>query len=367
MRRLSLRLSPILMASLILATPVFASDATRTLRLEISPSSGPFVVENLAGSMRIVSGSGTKVVAIATLHAESEELADKMQFRQVTGDRGLPTLRVEYPLGSHETLRYQQGSDSGHHHGFLDGLFGGSSTTAKYAGRNVKVSSTEGTSMHADLEIQLPSKTLEATFRNLVGSIRGEAVQGKLVFDSASGDITLDKIRGEIKADTGSGDVKASDLEGSFHCDTGSGNCDLTEFKGDEVNCDVGSGDILIKSVSAKLLSADTGSGDVRAEDADVESFDADTGSGDVTLEASGSRLVSIKADTGSGDVVLRLSPQASFEALADQGSGDLRMAYKDAEPIIKGREVVGYRRGDSKIRINVNTGSGDLEIEPIR
>jgi hypothetical protein len=63
----------------------------------------------------------------------------------------------------------------------------------------------------------------------------------------------------------------------------------------------------------------------------------------------------------------LRLSPQASFEALADQGSGDLRMAYKDAQPIVKGREVVGYRRGDSKIRISVNTGSGDLEIEPIR
>jgi hypothetical protein len=367
MRRLSLKLSPILMASLILATPVFASEATRTLRLEISPASGPFVVENLAGSMRIVSGSGTKVVAIATLHAESEALADKMQFKQVTGEKGLPTLRVEYPLGSHETLRYRQSSDSDHHHGFLDGLFNGSSTTAKYAGRSVKVSGKEGTSMHADLEIQLPSKTLEATFRNLVGSIRGEAVQGKLVFDSASGDITLDRIRGEIKADTGSGDVKASDLEGSFRCDTGSGNCDLTEFKGDDVKCDVGSGNILLKSISAKLLSADTGSGDVRAEDADVESFDADTGSGDVTLETSGSRLVSIKADTGSGDVILRLSPQASFEALADQGSGDLRMAYKDAEPIIKGREVVGYRRGDSKIRISVNTGSGDLEIEPIR
>ena len=36
----------------------------------------------------------------------------------------------------------------------------------------------------------------EATFRNLVGSIHGEAVEGKFLFDSASGDITLDKIRG---------------------------------------------------------------------------------------------------------------------------------------------------------------------------
>lgn len=365
MRRLSLRLSPILMASLILASPLVASEATRTVRLEISPASGPFVVENLAGSMRIVAGSGSQVVAIATMHAESEALADKMQFKQVTGDKGLPTLRVEYPLGAHETLRFRQSSDSDHH-GFLGDLFGGS-TTAKYAGRSVKVSSTEGISMSADLEVQLPANPVEATLRNLVGSIRAEGAQGKLLFDSASGDITLDKMRGELKADTGSGDVKASGLEGSFRCDTGSGNCELTGFKGEKISCDVGSGDILVKSITAQRLSADTGSGDVRVEDADVEAFDADTGSGDVTLETAGTRLVSVKADTGSGDVVLRLSPQASFEALADQGSGDLRVAYKDAEPILKGREVIGYRRGDSKIHINVNTGSGDLEITPIR
>ncbi|MCI0566876.1 MAG: hypothetical protein L0Z52_01630, partial [Acidobacteria bacterium] len=128
MRPLSLKLSPILMASLILATPILASEATRTIRLEISPAGGPFVVENLAGSMRIVSGSGTKVVAIATIHTESEALADKMQFKQIAGSKGLPTLRVEYPLGAYETLRYQQASDSGHH-GFLGGLFGGSTTT----------------------------------------------------------------------------------------------------------------------------------------------------------------------------------------------------------------------------------------------
>jgi hypothetical protein len=42
-------------------------------------------------------------------------------------------------------------------------------------------------------------------------------------------------------------------------------------------------------------------------------------------------------------------------------------MAYKDAQPIVKGREVVGYRRGDSKIHIDVSTGSGDLEIAPLR
>ena len=365
MRRSQLRPLSTFMVVLALAAPLWAADATRTLRLELSPDGGPFAVENLAGTMKVVSGTGDKVVAIATIHAESDALADKMQFRQVTGEKGLPTLRVEYPLGPHDTVLYRQKSDS-EHHGFLSGIFG-DSTTTKYAGKSVKVSGNEGIRLSADVEVQLPAKDVQGTFRNLVGQIRGEGVQGKLLFDSASGGITLDRLAGQIKADTGSGDVKASDLEGSFKCDTGSGNCDLTGFKGDEISCDVGSGDIRLKSVSARSLSADTGSGDVRVEEADVESFDADTGSGDVTLEAAGPRLATIKADTGSGDVVLRLAPEASFEARADQGSGDLRVAYKDAQPIVKNHEVVGYRRGDSKIRIDVNTGSGDLDIEPLR
>ena len=366
MRRRPLFSSSALLAAMALAARLHAAEATRTLTLELSPeTAGPFVVENLVGTMRVVPGKGPKVVATATIHAESDALVRKMDFRQVTGEKGLPTLRVEYPIGNHETVRYPHASE-GETHGFLGQFFGGTSTL-KYAGMTVKVSGSDGVVLYADVVVQVPSKGVEATIRNHVGRIDGEGIQGKFLFDSASGDVNLDKVKGNIKVDTGSGDVKAATLEGAFHCDTGSGNCTLTGFKGDEISCDVGSGDIRLKSVAARLLSADTGSGDIRVEDADVESFDADTGSGNVFLESPGAKLVSIKADTGSGYVVLRLAPEASFEALADQGSGDLRVSYKDAQPIVKGREVIGYRRGDSKIHINVNTGSGDLDIEPAR
>jgi DUF4097 and DUF4098 domain-containing protein YvlB len=94
--------------------------------------------------------------------------------------------------------------------------------------------------------------------------------------------------------------------------------------------------------------------------------LDADTGSGDLTLESRSSRLAKVTADTGSGDVTLRLAPDASFEAWADQGSGDIRMGYRDAEAIVHHKQIIGYRRGDSRIRIDVNTGSGDLRIEPL-
>jgi hypothetical protein len=38
---------------------------------------------------------------------------------------------------------------------------------------------------------------------------------------------------------------------------------------------------------------------------------------------------------------------------------------FKDAQPIVRHKEVIGYRRGDARTKIDVDTGSGDLMIEP--
>lgn len=365
-----MRLSPAVLALSVLAlalpAPDVSAETTRTIRLELpAGDAGHFAVENLAGTMRVAPGSGSVLVAIATIHAEDDDLANAMKFERVLDKKGVPTLRVRYPLDRESSIRYPaRGNRDG---GILGGLFGGGSNTrTEYDGEQVKVSDNRGVLLYADVEVQVPRQALaNATFRNHVGPLESHDVDGKIVFDTGSGDVTLDRVKGEIKADTGSGDVKASDLEGSFTCDTGSGNCDVTGFKGEKVACDVGSGDVTIRDVDAKFVDVDTGSGDVRIIDGDIEAFQADTGSGDVRLENRGARLTRVTADTGSGDVTLRLAPGASFEAMADQGSGDINMGFKDAQAIVRHKEVIGYRRGDARIKIDVDTGSGDLTIEP--
>ncbi|HEV8336394.1 MAG TPA: DUF4097 family beta strand repeat-containing protein [Candidatus Polarisedimenticolia bacterium] len=349
---------------LALASPARAAEATRILKAELPASvTGRFRVENLAGAMRIVPGAGDQVTAVASVHAESDTLAAMIRFERVS-EAGTPTLRVIYPLDEHGTLRYDPKKTD---RSFL-GLFGGGSTTTKYDGRKVRISGSEGVVMYADVEIRVPSApSLEAVFRNDVGRLHASGIAGKIRFDSSGGDIDLDHLKGEISADTGSGDVKAADLSGSFSCDTGSGNCTLTSFQGDRLKFDVGSGDVRVGSSQVRQISADTGSGDIRISASDLESFAADTGSGDVVLEGEGGRLAKVTADTGSGDVTLRLAADATFEARADQGSGDIRMEYRDAEAIVERKQVVGYRRGDSRIRIDVSTGSGDLTIGPMR
>jgi len=342
MNRYYLSIAAALASISLVAPPALAADATRTLRAEI-PATGAVTIENIAGTMKVVPGKADNIVAIATVHAENEALADRIRFEKVAGEQ---TLRVAYPLDDYSTIRYP--GDAGGA-SLLGRLFGGSTnTTTKYAGRRVRISSGSGVMVYADIEIQVPSRQVEAVFRNLAGRITGEGVSGTLTFDSASGEILLSRLSGKITADTGSGDVKADDLEGSFSGDTGSGDIDLARFRGEKVACN-------------------TGSGDVRVVEADTVEFSANSGSGEILFEADGSRLERVSTDTGSGDVTLRLGPDASFEAMADLASGDINNRYPDAEAILRDDEVVGFRRGDAHIRVRVDTGSGDLTLEPGR
>ncbi len=346
MRRSALLL-PVLLAAVPATLSMARAEVTRTIRVELPATElSRFVVENLAGAMKITIGPGPGVVAIATIHAENDELAAAMRFERVEGgppaeESGAPTLRVRYPLDKHSSLRFpRKDGDSW----FICKLIDIGRTRLKYDGHQVSVSNHSGVLLYADVEVQVPNRDLGATFRNRIGRLDGRGIRGTIRYDTDSGDISVEDGRGA----------------------TGSGDCDLRDIEGDELKADTGSGDITVRGGKVRRLTGDTGSGDIRALDVDLEEFKADTGSGDVELQTrSVARLTKVKADTGSGDVVLRLGPNASFEAFADQGSGDIVNRYSDAQPIIKNKELIGYKRGSGAIRIMVDTGSGDLTLDP--
>jgi hypothetical protein len=348
--------------SALLAT---AAETTRTLRAELPPGdSERFGVENLAGHMKVTVGSGDGVVAVATVHAERPELADLVRFERVTGSGGRPTLRVRYPLDRHTEYRYPGGNTEG---GLLLGLFPGGTTDGKYEDRHVRVGGRRGVLLYADVEVQVPRKKVSALFKMVAGPMDAESLQGgDLRFETNYGAVTISGTSGDVVADTGSGEVEASGVKGSFRCDTGSGNCRVSGFEGTTLVCDTGSGNVRVERASAASISIDSGSGNVTLEDADAEELAVDTGSGNLDVRSPARRLGRIKAETGSGNVRLRLGRSAGFEAHAQLGSGDIENGYADATPILQRREVVGYRRGDGRIRIDVDTGSGDLTLQPI-
>jgi hypothetical protein len=341
-----------------------AAEVTRTLRAELRAPRDFFAIENLAGAMRVVAGGGDTVMAVATVHAESDALADSVRLEQVTGVEGRPALRVRYPLDKHWRIRYPGAPDS--YAGRSPRFFDGGRTSTKYDGYDhVQVSRDEGVLVYADVEVRVPRRTIDAVFRNVVGPLAGSGVDGRVRFDTGSGNVDVRDSKGDLEANTGSGDVNAGSLQGQFTCDTGSGRCGVVDFHGEDLRCDTGSGDVEVRGAAAGRIRLDTGSGDVRVIASEADEIDADTGSGSVELEAGGARLRRVRADTGSGDVRLRLGADASFEVTGEMGSGDIVSRYPDAQPILRKREVVGYRRGSAQTRISVDSGSGDLILEP--
>jgi hypothetical protein len=364
MRRDSVLIVAIVLAALlaVAAPPASAAEVTRSLTAEI-PAGSAWAVENLAGIMTVVPGTGsTATVVTATVHAESDELADLIKIEQVAGAKGVPTLRVRYPVGNHQTYRYPKINGKGS--SSMSSWFSGG-TQFDYDGQRVKVSGSGGALLYVDLEVQVPAKAAAGSLINHVGHVAARGVQGELGFEAANGDVALDQSGGSLKVTTGSGDVQATDGTGTLAIETGSGDVKVEEFSGEQLRCEVGSGDVTLHAGAIRKVIVETGSGDVNVEALDAEEFNSETGSGDIAFEAAGTRLLKVKTETGSGDVTLMLGADASFEAHADQGSGSLVNRYPDATPIAKGREVIGYKRGDGRIQIRVDTGSGDLVIEP--
>lgn len=354
-------------AAVLLASSVASADVTRTLKAELAADARrAFRVENLAGRMAVRQGTSPRVVVIATVHASDDKTADLMRLEEVVDAKtGLPTLRMQYPVGEHTSYRYDRGAGDGSGEGFFARLFSGANNVT-YDGTRVKVSSTNGLALYADLVVEIP-RGASGTFRNAVGRIDGSDIEGALKFDTSSGDIALRDFAGEVVADTGSGDVNAASGHGSFKCDTGSGDCTVKAFVGESIDLDTGSGDISVIEARARRVKADTGSGDVHLETEDSEDISADSGSGDVTVDAKGSRLSRISADTGSGDVSVKLPRGLGFELVADVGSGDVTSAFEDATAVVKRRKVTGYKRGDLQVKIDVDTGSGDVSVGPGR
>jgi hypothetical protein len=351
-------------AAVLLPAAALAADATRTLRAELTASEiESFSVENLAGTMRIgpsADPSAAKVTVVATVVAQSEELAAGVKLEKVPGAKGPVGLRVRYPEGV-RTVRYRAPHERGE--GVALDFF--SSTTLDYDGRTYRVAPGHGKRVWVDLEVRVPARLEHAFFRNLAGLIEAEGVEGSLSFDVASADLDLRRLAGALTLEGSSGDIRAEDIRGTWRSEFSSGDCRLERFDGEAISWKTSSGDVHGRGLRAARIAIDTSSGDVSLRGADVEELSGESSSGDLRVDVEGSRLRTIRAHTSSGDVTLRLPPDASFDAAADQSSGDMRIGFSDGASTLRHEKLVAYRRGSAAARIRVETSSGDVNILP--
>jgi len=174
------------------------------------------------------------------------------------------------------------------------------------------------------------------------GNLTISDIGGAVKAEAGSGNIDADRIQGGMRAHSGSGEIHANSIAGGFDGSAGSGNITFTQVAAGAVRVDTGSGEIELHGVRGSL-EAKAGSGNIHAEGDPTGAWDVHTGSGDVKLRLASSTAFDLYAHTGSGSISVN-------QPITVQGT-------------IGHKEVRGKVRGGG-VSVEVETGSGEIEIE---
>ncbi len=208
-------------------------------------------------------------------------------------------------------------------------------------------------------EVTVPAET-ELRVETGSGNQTVEGIRGPLEVNAGSGGLKIAEIGDRVHAETGSGDIEIDRVKGNVHAKTGSGSIRAEEVAGG-FEADSGSGHITLHQTAPGSVRVDTGSGgmDLRGVRG---SLDAKAGSG--TIEAEGSPTGAWNVHTGSGTVQLKIPSDAAFDLAAHTSSGSISVEQPHAVQGSIGRKEIRGRVGGGGVPVEVETGSGDIQIQ---
>ena len=324
-----------------------------------SISGNEVAIYNLAGRVRVESGSGSEVTVEVTRGGR-----DAKTLQLATSEiRGRNTFRVLYP---DDDIVYLGSSDSRRRYSTeiqvnRDGTWGGEGRSVWRGGRTRVSTSGRGTEAWADLLVRVPAGKTVAVYL-AVGEMSADRVDADLRLDVASARVTANGTRGALTIDAGSGSVEVRDASGAvLNVDTGSGSVTLDRVRSEQCSIDTGSGGVRGDGVQCGMLRVDVGSGSVslaalRSSDAGIES-----GSGSITLGFDTSpRAVSV--ETGSGSVTMSLPSDVGAQLDIETGSGGISSDYPVRTTTMR-RNTLRGSIGDGSGRIRIETGSGSVRL----
>lgn len=208
-------------------------------------------------------------------------------------------------------------------------------------------------------ELTVPSDT-QLHSHTGSGNQRIEGIRGPIEIDSGSGDLKLSTIGATVRAGAGSGNIDISGVKGNVRAKTGSGTVRATNVAGG-FEGSTGSGNLILEQTAPGAVRAETGSGDVELRGVHG-SLEARAGSG--TVRADGEPTGGWTVHTGSGTVQLKFPSNASFDLVAHTGSGSISLDHPITVQGSIGRKEVRGKVGGGGVPVEVQTGSGNIEIQ---
>jgi hypothetical protein len=192
------------------------------------------------------------------------------------------------------------------------------------------------------------------------GNEKIEGIRGPVQARSGSGDMSVVNVSGGIDAQTGSGNMRLSNLQSGVRVRTGSGDIEADGIAG-AFEGEAGSGNVRLVDTAAGDVRVGSGSGELSVHGV-RGALDLRTGSGNV--EVQGTPSGDWRLNAGSGDIRLNIPPEAGLELEASSHSGDVTVHRPITVQGTLGRHSIHGKAGSGGSRVEVRTGSGEIEIE---
>ena len=192
------------------------------------------------------------------------------------------------------------------------------------------------------------------------GSQTIEGLQREIEIQTGSGGLKISDIGNSVRAETGSGDVEIRGVKGSVRTRTGSGSIHATDVGGG-FEGHTGSGHITLDQTAAGAVRAETGSGGMELRGV-KGSLEATAGSGTITAE--GDPTGSWTVHSGSGSIRLKLAAAAGFDLDAHTSSGSISVSQPVTVQGSMGRRELRGKVHGGGVPVDVETGSGNIEIQ---
>lgn len=224
---------------------------------------------------------------------------------------------------------------------------------------------------NAEWTLELPDG-VELDYSSGSGSIDVDGLDIELNVGTGSGSIEVNDVTGKMRINTGSGSIRISQTDGEVDANTGSGSIRLKDSKGN-ADLNTGSGSIDVEDVEGSF-DLNTGSGSIEATGITISgNSDFNTGSGRIGVELAADLNYDLSINTGSGSATLDFGGTemaGQFYLETDKRRSDITAPFKfDKEYEKDGRgrdnvrQVKEAKIGSKNIRINMETGSGDVKI----
>jgi len=191
----------------------------------------------------------------------------------------------------------------------------------------------------ARMRVAVP-RTLNLNAHSADGSIRVEAVEGRIVLNTSDGSVIASRLGGDIQIRSGDGSIRLEKITGKLDLETEDGSIGL--------------------EAQPTVLKARTGDGSIRAtiepDSVMADNWELTTSDGSITLNLPNTFNAELDAETSDGAV--RADRALFADAPDDESRGEGRDERRER------RRSLRSKLGDGGKMFRIRTGDGTIRIE---